>query len=245
MAMMIKNNRTLTTMGESHSQIWKSLSSTVIILCLVSCLFAGCRVAADTLAERGEHVLTQADINNMIATGEQIAAQSFTPEEKRQLKSWAVALFKQEDNIEGVVSAFDKYESHLKQAAGYSDPALRKMVWYQLYHEMLFQWQFPRYQHQQLTLLDVIQKYNPTLKQSVEQQIIAGVLTHQMQLNLNQKIFNRAMQIYREHGDNISQSISDLSTIRSLQISGNKVLETHPGYFLVKDKKGVRYKVTR
>jgi len=228
MAMMIKNSRAL---------------ATIIILCLLSCLLVGCDVATDTLAERDGHTLTQADMDNMITAGEQIAAQSFAPEEKLQLQSWALALFQQADNIEGVVTAFDKYKFHLNQAAGYSDPAVRQRVWHQFYFEMVSQWQFPRYDKHQQTLLDVIQKYNPALKQSVEQQILAGVLTQQMQLN--QKIFNRAMQIYREHGDNISQSMSDSSTIRSLQISGNKVLEAHPGYFLVEDAGGVRYNVAR
>lgn len=378
-----------------------------IVFIVFGWLLAGFCFAADTLVEREAYVLTQLDVHNMLAAGEHIAVQAFTPEEKQQLQAWAVELFRHTKNIKGVVNAFDKYASYLKQANSFSDPDMQRMVWHHLYREMVFRWQFPRYRKQQQTLLDVIQKYNPVkirldeekmllaakdpvlaeqggyfisqpmvtalqtvaeflarqpvsvkhrkglaewavadfnnapqqassayayffdqsvpqalapfnLKQqesfrakayqdyyflfkadkvaqqwstdlmdvvthynpplivdetnqlliseseldggvataryfsdqlqlnmdlSDEQQVMAGILIRQLQIN--QQIFDRTMQTYREHSDNMGRSIRDLSTIQSLQITGNKVLEKHKDYFLIEDQQGRRYSINR
>ncbi|MEZ5535315.1 MAG: hypothetical protein R3F02_06785 [Thiolinea sp.] len=87
----------------------------------------------------------------------------------------------------------------------------------------------------------VIQAENQ--QQMLEQQIMYGVLMQQLQLN--QRIFNRTMQTYRAHGDMISQSISDMSTIHSLGITGERILEQHPDHFLVEGTDGTQYTITR
>ncbi len=137
------------------------ITRTSLILILSGWLFAGLCFATDTLVEREGYTLTQLDINNMLAAGEHIAAQAFTPQEKQQLRAWALELFRRDKKIKDVAFAFDKYAAYLKQANSFSDPAMRQMVWHHFYREMVFRWRFPRYHKQQQTLLDVIQKYNP------------------------------------------------------------------------------------
>lgn len=251
----------------------KRMIRTQIILVLSGWLLAGYCFAADTLAERNGYVLTQTDINNMLSAGEHIAGQVFTPQEQQQLQVWAVTLFQRDKDIKGVVSAFNKYAHYLDQAGQLTDPVRQRMNWHQLYREMIFQWRFPRYYEQQQTLLDIIRAYNPPVfvdkvnhllvseselaegvgpeaiiqakrrQQLIEQQMMAGVLMQS--LRLNQQIFNRTMQTYREQGDNISQSMRDLSIIRSLQITGNKVLETHDDHFIIEDQQGNRHSINR
>lgn len=244
------------------------ITYTRVTVLLISLLLSGNCLATDSLIKRGEYSLTQMDINNMLAAGEHIAVHSFTAQEKQQLSDWALVLFQREENIAGVAYAFDLYKKYLTQAQSLSDPAQQAVIWQNLYREMVFNWDFPVYPQHPQTLLDVIRHYNPVLladktrhlfisraeldsiipggdqQQVTEQEIIAAALLIK-QLQLNQQIFNKALQIHREYGDNIAQSIRDLSKIQALGITGEKILETHDDYFLVESKDGTRYKASR
>lgn len=237
-------------------------------LLLISWLFAGSCFATDVLVERAGYRLMQVDIDNMLAAGEHIATQPFTAQEKQQLNVWARMLFQREGNIEGVAHAFALYKSHLTQVQSVSDQAQQAAIWQNLYREMVFNWHFPSYPEQQQTLLDVIRRYNPLLladkpqqlflsqsmlstiipvaaqQQATKQEIIAAAVLLR-QLQLNQQLFKRAMQTYREHGDHLSQSSRDLSTLQALGITYKKILATHDDYFLVEAEDGSRYKVGR
>ncbi|PID45855.1 MAG: hypothetical protein CSB47_07045 [Proteobacteria bacterium] len=217
------------------------------LLALLSCSFA-----ADLPIKRGSHQLTQAKLNNMLAAGQHLAAHAFTPAEKRQLQNWAIELFRRDKDPAAVMYAFNKYRTYLNRLKARPQPKQQAIARHEFYREMMFNWRFPRYRRGQLVLPDVIRRYNPRLDAQVkaekqrylrEQQLLAGAL--QQQLRLNQQLFNRSMQLYREHGNNITQSAKDLSTINSLAITGGRVLETHPGYFVVESENGTRYTISR
>ncbi|PIE00391.1 MAG: hypothetical protein CSA79_04005 [Thiothrix nivea] len=161
-------------------------------------------------------------------------------------------MFQKDENTAAVMSAFNQYQAYLDKLQAQPQPQQQAVIRHAFYREMMFHWRFPRYREEQLTLPDVIRQYNPQLDAQVqaekqhylqEQQLLAGALLQQLQLN--QQLFNRTMQAYREHGDNIAQSISDLSTMRSLGITGGHILEQHPDYFLVESEEGVRYTLPR
>jgi hypothetical protein len=345
-------------------------------------LIAG-NLQAAPLATRGQDTLQISDVNTMIRAGEQIAGHAFTPLEKRDLKQWAIEVYRKEPDFKGVKAAFSKYNRYLQLSHKHRQADMKALIWHHFYREMTFNWRFPKYRPSQATLYDVIKRYNPIVKKLTkermiltkrdavfarsgnyfysrpmwsalntlatfmagrsisnqdsqamhqwsvkdfkhkpqqamvayalfldemvpfamntqtaqaqanyranvyrrfypafqrdtlakqspsdlmeiidkynprlltemkqnkapslaQQQIIAGVLLQQLQLN--QVMFNKSMASYRAFGDQISRSIRDTSARHSIQISGDRIINSYPDRFEVENPRGERYNVAR
>lgn len=146
------------------SPIYRALL--ISFLCVISAY-------AEPLVQRNEHQLNQQHINQMILAGEKIALQTFSDDEKKALQIWAIDVYNKEKDIEGVVRAFAKYGRYLKLAKQYETrPDLQGLIWHHLYREMVFKWRFPRFQKNQQTLLDIIQRYNPVIKRRQSEKML-------------------------------------------------------------------------
>ncbi|MEZ5477330.1 MAG: hypothetical protein R3E95_07560 [Thiolinea sp.] len=325
------------------------------------CCLLSFPAAAQVLLERDGQALMQADVDNMLAAGEQLAGAAFSADERTQLQAWALQLFEQDADLPAVQRAFAQYQDFLQQLSQSEQPGQQALLRRDFYQRMVFHWRFPRYPQADLTLLDVITRHNPLRashpgqqriltqhmlqdwwqtrhyfaaelgllvaedvaeQQAAEQQQIAafnaqpdatvfgehaywlrsrlfwqqlpeeeqtalaeamrtayqdsgdvqlalqplfaqldvvvrlenqqkqwqqqqmGALLLQ-QLQVNQQIFDQALQSYRESGDAVARNIRDQSVRSSVAISGGRVLETHPDHFVVESRNGARYTLSR
>ncbi|PWQ92711.1 hypothetical protein [Leucothrix pacifica] len=138
---------------------------------VLTLLFSSLLQAAP-LATRGQNKLQQADVNNMIRAGEQIAGHNFTAQEKLRLKQWAIELFNKEPQIQGVTKAFTLYSKYLNLSHKHQQRDMKAMIWHHFYRHMTFNWRFPKYRPSQATLYDVIQRYNPIVKRLNKERMI-------------------------------------------------------------------------
>jgi hypothetical protein len=144
----------------------------IISFCCLTIILPFNQANAKVLVTRGHDQLLQTDVQKLITAGEKIAHHSFSDEEKQALRTWTIEFFKKEKNLQAIKKTFNKISRYHELASQNENTDIKHLIWHHLYREMVFKWRFVRYKKNQLTLLDVIQRYNPILKRLDKEKLI-------------------------------------------------------------------------
>ena len=198
-------------------------------------------VAEQLLYQKGRFQFTQSNANHLLEMAEFIGGSHFSAKDAKALQLWAIEDFKNAPKV-----SVNFYKSLSKVTI----PKIRKSKGNNIYRAELYLSfvdsfdKHPEYRKNPDNFLSIIERYKPPIKDTLLiRQIRFNAVMQKMQLN--QRVFNQAMQQSQRASDAMSKSISNQATRDAITLPGGKILHESGGKIYAEDYKGQKFEVTK